>query len=1014
MAVSFDVVYEMLMPMWVEISFLAFFAVGFTFLRLDKFTSQPHRTKFIEVDNPVQKTLGKKVDADTSLGRFHDVVASWRAVKSDGPTRTDTLKLVAQAFTKVEPSGMTEIVDHMIAHPAELAHPRAATCILDAIARSGQVSVMHQVAETFRQLNISFTPQVYEVLIGGYAAVGDEKKVSSICKEIKEQGQTPSARGYSLAIKGLLKHNLLDGAITLVKDMRQAGFFVPPFAVTLMLSQASQKGRVAEVFEQVKHDVTLSSEAIVCIFDNCLKNEDVELARAVEKLAHESKVPFLVGAYDALLKLYTMAGDEHVLELFQSMQKSGCHISEGLCVGLLARCAEKKFLCFAEEIVSFCQSRQGMTVYVYSALMKVYAHSGHYDKACDLYGQLLADGLEPDLMMYGCLMKFAAECGRTELSRQLSEKAPSLDIQNYMSLIRAAGRDRDVKQAFAVLGRLKASGVRLDVGAYNCVLDVCASTGDMQEALELVKEMREVGTLDIITYNTLLKGHCSKRDIRSAKALLQEMKREGQEPNDISYNLLLNASVSAGDFQEAWNTVEVMQQNGFVDHYTLSIMMKAMKKVHNGKHLKRALELLSSTGIKACSDEVLLNTVVEACTRNKDRDHLENILEEFSASGLRPSVSTYGSLIKAAGVLKRVDRCWELWREAVDDRKLDPSEIAMGCMLDALVCNGCLEDAVTLFDQWKSCLTPNTVMYSTLAKGFATARQSSRAMALWHDMRSRGIGVNTVVCNALIDAQARCGCIDEITQIVTAMEKDGCKPDVITFSTIMKGYCVKGDLDKAYDVFRSTQESGLVTDAIIYNTLLDGCLRHNRPDLADQLIIDMEKNNITPSNFTLGILVKMYGRRHQLDKAFAVAESLSARHGFATNFQVKTCLIAACINNRAIDRALKVFKELKAQNGSDFKAYGVVIAGCVRYRRFAEAVALVEEAYGVQDGAPHRVLPAGQVLENDRLEQLLHALRQQGLMESIGQPLLRKLRDAKVPDVSRLWLLASVASQEKA
>ena len=229
MAVSFDVVYEMLMPMWVEISFLAFFAVGFTFLRLDKFAGQPRRTKFIEVDNPVQKKLGKKVDADTTLGRFHDVVASWRAVKSDGPTRTDTLKLVAQAFTKVEPSGMTEIVDHMIAHPAELAHPRAATCILDSIARSGQVSVMHEAAETFRQFNISFTPQVYEVLLGGYAAVGDEKKVSSICKEIKEKGQTPSARGYSLAIKGLLKHHLLDGAIALVKDMRQAGFFCPAF-----------------------------------------------------------------------------------------------------------------------------------------------------------------------------------------------------------------------------------------------------------------------------------------------------------------------------------------------------------------------------------------------------------------------------------------------------------------------------------------------------------------------------------------------------------------------------------------------------------------------------------------------------------------------------------------------------------------------------------------------------------------------------------------------------------------
>lgn len=209
MAVSFDVVYEMLMPLWVEISFLAFFAVGFTFLRLDKFAGPSRRTKSFEVDNPVQRTLGKKIDADTSLGRFHDVVASWRAVKSDGPTRTDTLKLVAQAFAKVEPSGLTEVVDHIAAHPAELAHPRAAACILDAVARSGQASLMHEVSESFRQLNIPFTPQIYEVLLGGFAAVGDEKKVGIVCKEIYAKKTEAISKRLLFGDQGIVEAQLV-------------------------------------------------------------------------------------------------------------------------------------------------------------------------------------------------------------------------------------------------------------------------------------------------------------------------------------------------------------------------------------------------------------------------------------------------------------------------------------------------------------------------------------------------------------------------------------------------------------------------------------------------------------------------------------------------------------------------------------------------------------------------------------------------------------------------------------
>merc|ERR1719210_150242 len=134
------------------------------------------------------------------------------------------------------------------------------------------------------------------------------------------------------------------------------------------------------------------------------------------------------------------------------------------------------------------------------------------------------------------------------------------------------------------------------------------------------------------------------------------------------------------------------------------------------------------------------------------------------------------------------------------------------------------------------------------------------------------------------------------------MGPDGCAPDTITYSTIVKGYCVKGDLDKAFEVFRGTQKNKMAGDSIIYNTVLDGCTRHGRMDLADQLLQDMEEYTVVPTNFTLGILVKMYGRRKQLDKAFEVVEQLPKRFGFLPNAQVRTCLMCACLNNGSLER----------------------------------------------------------------------------------------------------------------
>ena len=139
-------------------------------------------------------------------------------------------------------------------------------------------------------------------------------------------------------------------------------------------------------------------------------------------------------------------------------------ISEGLCIGIFARSAESELLRCAQEVAKYCRKRWCMmSIAVYSALMKVYAYCCCYGRACDLYPQIIASGLTPDAIMYGCLMRFSAQCGRTELSQELSRLAPQLDTQNYTSLIRAAGRDKDTDRAFHLLEKFKGAGDKVDL-----------------------------------------------------------------------------------------------------------------------------------------------------------------------------------------------------------------------------------------------------------------------------------------------------------------------------------------------------------------------------------------------------------------------------------------------------------------------------------------------------------------------------------------------------------------------
>jgi pentatricopeptide repeat protein len=168
------------------------------------------------------------------------------------------------------------------------------------------------------------------------------------------------------------------------------------------------------------------------------------------------------------------------------------------------------------------------------------------------------------------------------------------------------------------------------------------------------------------------------------------------------------------------------------------------------------------------------------------------------------------------------------------------------------------------------------------------------------------------------------------------LQADGCTADIITFSTVVKGHCVKGDLDSALSALHKAQESGIVLDAIVYSSIFYGCYRHNRSDLIDGLVSEMRTRGLTPSSFTLSIIVKMYGSQGRLNRAFEVVEALG-RQPVTTDTRVATSLLKECVRNGDIDRAADIFQLLLPAGGPDAKSFWPLINCCVRRGEFLRA-----------------------------------------------------------------------------
>jgi len=613
--------------------------------------------------------------------------------------------------------------------------------------------------------------------------------------------------------------------------------------------------------------------------------------------------------------------------------------------------------------------------------------------------------------MYGSLLKFAAKAGRTALSQELLLRSEGTGcVKTLLWTIRSAGQQGDLPKALDAFESLKRSQPRMaDVMGYNMVIDACCSNKHMSEAVRLAAEMKANGVRkNNVTFNTLMKGYCQAGNLDSAKRTMAEMKDDGLSPDTTSFSCLLSCAAKACNTPEMWSILATMDSQGLSpDSYVVSIMMQAARKTQKPDDAFRMLSILDRPDVKICEDEIVFNCVLDACLARKDRRRLDRALRVYAspANRVRPSLRTYSLVIRACAALGRTDDAMAAWSDMLKQGDIRPNDIAVGCIIDALVEGRAVEEALAVFQEWKGRVKYDTIIYSTLIKGFASIGDADRAMALYQDMKTEGIPMNHIVFTSLITAYARVGNMKPADGILEEMLTEGCKPNAITYSVMIRGHCVRGDLPAALEVLQKMVSLGFPADCVIFNTLLDGCVRSSNWDLAETLLEEMGKQGVERSNFTVSIIVKMWSKRGDLDKAFetvydalkaphVLSEQVSKRYHQSSSIdtQVGSCIVGACIHNKDPERALKVFRDMKTWpnfDGPDANTYGAMICGLAKHGYLREATSIAEEACVALRASYDR-----KMVSSSALMQLFRALKAEGTLGEVGPALGAKLRAA--------------------
>lgn len=207
----------------------------------------------------------------------------------------------------------------------------------------------------------------------------------------------------------------------------------------------------------------------------------------------------------------------------------------------------------------------------------------------------------------------------------------------------------------------------------------------------------------------------------------------------------------------------------------------------------------------------------------------------------------------------------------------------------------------------------------------ASRKELTAAMQLF-DRAIATDGANTHTFAIALNCNVRCGNLHGAASIYEKMKtyKKGIKPTDVICTTMLKGYCEQGNINKALTLFEEMKQMKVEPNIRTVNTFLRGCVLVGAIDEADQMIARMQRDfQIAPDVSSWEYLVILLCQGLKLDKVLPLVGRLKGDRsmwpGLAA-MQVKIAVAASLLGDLKCSRkaiaSAKEALQLEEKEGS--------------------------------------------------------------------------------------------------
>ncbi|VVB11699.1 unnamed protein product [Arabis nemorensis] len=267
-----------------------------------------------------------------------------------------------------------------------------------------------------------------------------------------------------------------------------------------------------------------------------------------------------------------------------------------------------------------------------------------------------------------------------------------------------------------------------------------------------------------------------------------------------------------------------------VDALTCSFTLKACARALCSSATAQLHGQINRRGLFA--DALLCTTLLDAYSKNGDLSTAQKLFDEMPVR----DVASWNALIAGLVAGNRANEALELYKR-METEGISRNEITVVAALGACSHLGAIKEGEKIYDY----------------------------------IKDANLDQNVIVVNATIDMYTKCGFVDKAFQVFDQMTS---KKSVVTWNTMIMGFAVHGEAQRALEIFEKLNHNGITPDDVSYLAALTACRHAGLVEYGTSIFNNMASNGVEPNMKHYGCVVDLLSRAGRLREAHDIICSM--------------------------------------------------------------------------------------------------------------------------------------------